>query len=265
MFSLALPFQQKLFMELDSERFDHKHVHVGTSGWSYKHWRGIFYPDNLSSKQYLQHFSHYFSTVEINNSFYRLPEESSFLKWKEETPPAFLFATKASRFITHLKRLKPSFDSIVLFLDRVRLLSEKLGPILFQLPPHWKADQKRLEDFLEKLPSGFQYVFEFRDPSWFTDKIYATLNEHNVAFCIYDLQGKASPTVVTSRQLVYVRLHGSDHKYGGSYPDNSLKKWSEQILNWEENGYEVFFYFNNDHQGFAVKNAFTLRGFLKKN
>jgi uncharacterized protein YecE (DUF72 family) len=263
MFPLISPIRPKLFMESDSHSF-HSRIYVGTSGWSYKHWRGIFYPDTLPPTKYLQHFSRYFTTVEINNSFYRLPEKSSFLKWKDETPPDFLFATKASRFITHLKRLRPSFDSVTLFLDRVRFLGDKLGPILFQLPPRWKADQKRLEEFLKELPSGYQYVFEFRDHSWFTDEIYATLSKYNIAFCIYDLLGDTSPLIVTSKRFVYVRLHGSGQKYGGSYPDEVLKVWSKQILEWQAAGYKVFFYFNNDHKGFAIKNAFSLRGFLKE-
>jgi uncharacterized protein YecE (DUF72 family) len=239
-------------------------IHIGTSGWAYKHWIGDFYSSNLAQGEFLKWYSSHFQTVEINNTFYRLPEDAYLNEWYKETPPNFLFAVKASKYITHMKKLKPPFDPVSLFLNRVERLADKLGPILFQLPPRWRADKNRLKEFLVCLPAKFRYAFEFRDPSWFTEDIFSILKEHNSALCIYDLVGKTSPQVITSTTFTYIRLHGSVGNYAGSYPDHVLSDWARRIKHWWESGLDVFIYFNNDHQGHAVRNAGTLKKFINE-
>jgi len=168
-------------------------VYIGTSGWNYKHWRGPFYPEDLPDKEMLSFYAEHFDTVEINNTFYHLPSFKTLKTWRETVPRKFTFAVKASRFITHMKKLKAPKTSTKKFFTRVERLEDKLGPILFQLPPHWGCDADRLADFLDALPSRRRYGFEFRDQSWHTEEVYDLLKKHNAALCIYDLAGKESP------------------------------------------------------------------------
>jgi uncharacterized protein YecE (DUF72 family) len=232
-------------------------IHIGTSGWSYKHWRITFYPEEVKVKDQFEYYRRFFDTVEINNTFYRLPEKSTFLKWKNEVPHGFMYVVKASRFITHMKKLHDPKRSLALFLDHVSLLEEKLGAILFQLPPSLKANHLLLKDFLEQLPVEYRYVFEFRNADWYREEIYQLLKKYNCAFCIYELNGHVSP-IKTTADFVYLRLHGPGNKYQGSYSDETLLKWATLCKEWLKTK-DVFVYFDNDEKAFAVYNAMKLK------
>ncbi|MBV9341429.1 MAG: DUF72 domain-containing protein [Acidobacteria bacterium] len=203
-----------------------------------------------------------FHTVEINNSFYRLPERKTFTRWKELSPPGFVFAVKASRFITHIKRLKDVEDSIELLFSRLEPLGSSLGPVLFQLPPKLQANIERLSHFVSLLPRGGQYAIEFRDQSWSKDEIYEILRRRNVALCIHDWREMAWPAELTA-DFTYMRFHGSGSRYGGDYPRPILKKWARRIRSWQPRLSRIFIYFNNDIGGHAVRNARCLRQLLE--
>jgi uncharacterized protein YecE (DUF72 family) len=232
-------------------------VYIGTSGWHYKHWKGNFYPEDTSDAGQFNYYINYFNTVEINNSFYMLPTAKTFSAWRETAPRNFIFSVKASRFITHMKKLKVDRNSIRKFFSRIHHLKEKLGPVLFQLPPRWKVNTERLKQFLQKLPTGYQYAFEFRDHSWYTNEVYQLLEKFNCAFCIYELEHHLSPLMVTA-DFVYVRLHGPGKKYQGNYTLKTLRKWKKQITAWQRNNKTVYVYFDNDQQGYAAFNAQAL-------
>lgn len=236
-------------------------IHIGTSGWNYKHWLGPFYPEKFPAKNMLAFYAERFDTVEINATHYHLPNFTSFETWRETVPENFVFAVKASRFTTHMKKLKSPKASTEKFFVRVERLREKLGPILFQLPPRWKVNIERLEAFLSAMPRGHRYTFEFRDESWFTKEVYDLLNAYNAALCFYHQMGHDSPQEVTA-DFVYVRLHGTESKYGGSYPDSALKAWARRIRRWRKTPKDVYFYFNNDPEGHAIKNALALKRML---
>jgi len=171
-------------------------IRIGTSGWSYRHWRGPFYPSNVPQREWLPYYAGWFRTVEINNSFYHRPREETLAAWKDAVPWDFLFAAKASRFVTHRKKLTDPADTVPPFLDRIEALGKKIGPILFQLPPRWGFDPGRLESFLAALRGGRRYAFELRDPSWINDRACGILARHGAAFCIYELDGRLSPKEV---------------------------------------------------------------------
>ncbi len=231
-------------------------IRIGTSGWHYAHWRGPFYPEKLSSEDMLGYYAERFSTVEINNSFYHLPSRETFRAWRSQTPAGFSFAVKASRYITHMKKLKEPKQPLRKFLLHAGELKEKLGPILFQLPPRWHCNAARLGKFLDALPEGRRYAFEFRDPTWFQDEIYALLRQQNAAFCAYDLAGTESPRLLTA-DFAYVRLHGpNESKYSGCYTRRQLRDWVKQCREWLDGGAKnVFVYFDNDQAGYAARNA----------
>ncbi|OGR28440.1 MAG: hypothetical protein A2139_06580 [Desulfobacca sp. RBG_16_60_12] len=199
--------------------------------------------------------------MEINNSFYRLPSERALTTWRETAPPGFLFAVKASRFITHLKKLKDPERSLAPFLERIALLGDKLGPILFQLPPRWHFDAARLAAFLAALPAAHRYALELRDRSWINDRALDLLSAHGAAFCIYELAGYLTPQEVTA-DFVYIRLHGPCGPYQGRYDDRTLTAWAEAMAAWSRQGREVFCYFDNDEAGFAAHNAWQLQDML---
>lgn len=238
-------------------------IHIGTSGWHYPHWQGRFYPPELPDREQLIFYARHFHTVELNNTFYRLPRDQTFRNWRERTPPGFIFAVKASRFITHIKRLHEAIEPVQRLLAGAALLQEKLGPILFQLPPHWRFDGKRLQDFLAVLPSGPRYAFEFRDPSWINPQALELLRAHNAAFCIYDYAGFFSPWEITA-DFVYLRLHGPAGAYRGSYPPETLASWARSFRRWAAAGLEVFCYFDNDEFAFAALNALDLQRLVKE-
>jgi uncharacterized protein YecE (DUF72 family) len=234
-------------------------VHIGTSGWNYKHWVGPFYPKDLPQKKWLAYYADHFDTVEVNNTFYQLPEFSTFTTWRETVPQEFTFAVKASRFITHMKKLSAPKSSSEKFFNRTERLEDKLGPILFQLPPGWQCNCERLAEFLDAIPSEGQYAFEFRNQSWLQKDVYDLLRQHNIAFCIHDFRGQESPREITS-DFAYVRMHGpGEIAYAGSYPLAALRKWGQQIKDWQKDLKAIYVYFNNDFEGHAVKNALKLR------
>jgi len=229
-------------------------LHIGTSGWHYKHWKGRFYPADIKESDQLDYFIQHFKTVEINNSFYRLPAAEVFTGWRKATPDDFIFAVKASRYITHMKKLKPDKESLTLFFSHATKLKEKLGPVLFQLPPSWKVNAPRLDEFLASLPEGYQYCFEFRNHTWYTDEVYDILKKYNSAFCIYELEHHTSPIIITA-DFVYLRLHGPGNKYQGSYSDDVLKQWAKKCNEWLKHKKQVYVYFDNDQEAYAVFNA----------
>jgi uncharacterized protein YecE (DUF72 family) len=231
--------------------------HIGTSGWNYPHWKKRFYPSEIPSSRWLHYYAGRFSTVEINNSFYRLPSEETFVKWREGVPEGFTFAVKASRYITHMKKLKEPIESLEQFLRRVQLLEDRRGPLLFQLPPRWSRNSERLKEFLEALPAGLPCAFEFRDRSWFHEETYRALEAHNAALCIYELAGESSPRRVTA-DFVYVRLHGPGDAYQGSYDTVTLAGWAGALTSWTRQGRAVYCYFDNDQNAYAAHNALEL-------
>lgn len=233
-------------------------IYIGTSGWKYKHWRGIFYPDNIKNKDEFAWYHKHFDTVELNNSFYHLPSSKIVSSWKNAAPPKFLFSVKASRYITHMKKLKFEKASLRLFFSRIDKLENKLGPVLFQLPPRWHVNGERLSQFLVALPKGYRYTFEFRDHSWYDENIFNLLRKHHCAFCIYELERHVSPLAVTGN-FVYIRLHGPGNKYQGNYNIGQLKKWAAKCNNWRKEGKDVFIYFDNDQNAYAVFNAIRLK------
>jgi len=234
---------------------------VGCSGWQYKHWRGDFYPGTLPQSQWFEHYAAAFDTVEINNTFYRLPEAHTFASWASRAPRGFLFAVKASRFLTHMKKLKDPDEPLDRFFSRARSLGQHLGPVLYQLPPGWKADRDRLEQFLRVLPRNARHVIEFRDPSWYEDDVLALLEQHAVALCLHDMRGSATRRMRVG-PFVYVRFHGSSGTYNGSYPDDRLADWAAWLNEQIAADADVYAYFNNDVGGHAPRNALTLRGML---
>jgi uncharacterized protein YecE (DUF72 family) len=236
---------------------------IGTSGWSYPHWKGTFYPPDLPDPEMLAYYGQQFSTVEINNSFYHLPEPHTLRQWRDAVPADFMFSAKASRYITHMKKLKDPGDSVDAFLTRIAELGDKLGPILFQLPPHWHCNNERLAAFLASLSKAFRYTFEFRDPSWINAQTCELLARHNAAFCIYHLDGYLAPQQVTA-DFVYLRLHGPDGPYQGSYDDGSLAEWAKTCVAWRQQGLDVYGYFDNDQAGYAAANAARLQTLLQR-
>lgn len=235
---------------------------VGCSGWQYKHWRGDFYPAELPASRWFERYASQFDTVEINNTFYRLPEASTFASWAARAPSRFLFAVKASRFLTHMKKLKDPDEPLDRLFTRMKPLGRHLGPVLYQLPPGWKLDSGRLEQFLQRLPRRMRHAIEFREPSWYSDATLELLSQHGVALCLHDMRGSATPRERVG-PFVYVRFHGASGTYSGSYPDGRLNGWAEWLHGQRASGADVYAYFNNDVGGHAPRNALTLRRFLE--
>jgi len=229
-------------------------LYIGTSGWSYPHWRGSFYSEDLPGERMLGFYAGHFHSTEINNSFYQLPQAQSLRRWCEAVPRDFVFAAKASRYITHMKKLRDPQASIRGFFERMEALGGRLGPILFQLPPRWHFNGERLAGLLECLSERHRYAFEFRDQSWHGQQCYTLLERHNAAFCIYDLDGFVSPRQVTA-DFVYVRLHGPGAAYQGSYTTRALAGWAGAFSQWLATGRDVYCYFDNDQAGYAAADA----------
>lgn len=236
--------------------------HIGTSGWSYDHWDGPFYPKDLPAGDRLAHYAGQFTTVEINTRFYHLPGAGVVDHWRDTVPANFVFSAKASRYITHMKKLNDPYETVPPFMERIDRLGDRLGPILFQLPPRWHVDPERLAAFLEYLDRRHRYAFEFRDPSWFDKKVQHVLGKHDAAFCIYDLNGRMSPKTITT-DFVYVRLHGPAAAYQGSYDSRTLSGWAGAFSTWSRQGRAVYCYFDNDQHGHAVLNALRLKHMLE--
>ena len=244
-------------------------IRIGCSGWQYRHWKGVFYPTGLPQAQWFEFYATRFDTVEINNSFYRLPEAATFARWREQAPRQFLYAIKASRFLTHMKKLKDPEDPLERFFSNAQELGRQAGPVLYQLPPRWPINLDRFEKFLDALvqqnralrEAGFKgrlrHAVEFREPSWYDDRIYSLLDRHRAALCLHDMQGSASPRVAIG-PFVYVRFHGRT-KYAGRYEDGLLDTWAAWLSERASEGLDVFAYFNNDSGGHAPHDAARLR------
>jgi uncharacterized protein YecE (DUF72 family) len=241
----------------------HGYIHIGTSGWSYDHWKGPFYPADLPGSRMLEYYAQHFRSVEINSSFYRLPEKKTLQHWYECTPDDFLFSAKASRYITHMKKLREPRKTVPPFLKRISTLHGKLGPILFQLPPRWRFNEARLSEFLESLSGEFRYAFEFRDHSWLNPRTSELLAQHNMSFCIYDLEGFTTTREITAEDI-YIRLHGPGHAYQGSYSNKALSDWAGILSDQSRQGNSVYCYFDNDQLGYAARNAARLQNILSQ-
>jgi uncharacterized protein YecE (DUF72 family) len=233
-------------------------VHIGTSGWHYKHWIGNFYPLRTPGTKMLAYYFQHFDTVELNNTFYHLPKTPALEVWRDSTPENFCFAVKGSRFLTHMKKLKDPEQGLARFFDAVTVLGPKLGPVLFQLPPNWAVDEERLRIFLECLPRDLHYAFEFRNPTWDVSPVYKLLSRHNIAYCIFHLAGFQSPVEITA-DFTYIRLHGPGGKYQGSYSAEDLSNWAARIAQWRRNLKAIYIYFDNDQSGYAAENAAELK------
>ncbi len=240
-------------------------IYIGTSGYNYNHWRGVFYPKDLPSYKWLEHYTKFFKTVELNVTFYRLPQESAFKSWYRRTPKDFIFVLKGSRFITHVKKLRGVSEAAKLFFDRANLLKEKVGLILWQLPPSWKKNIGRLESFLKNISRyKLRQAFEFRHESWFCEEVYKLLKKYNIALCLADSPYYPKIEKITA-DFVYLRFHGGKILYGSRYGKKEMQEWAQKIKKWTKRGLDVYAYFNNDAFGYAVENARELKQLLKMN
>ena len=275
-------------------------AYIGTSGYIYDHWYGVFYPEDLTKDKWLEHYCQFFDTVELNVTFYRLPFEAAFKGWYKRTPENFLFTVKGSRFITHIKKLNDPKEPVKLLFDRAKHLKEKLGMILWQLPPGFKANLDRLEDFCKLLKKDYfkeekdyykkdyyknslerknviRHSFEFREESWFCEDVYQILKRYNMALVICDYpfqlaisekrqatEGRKQIQVPETADFIYLRRHGATALYSSNYSDNQLKEDAQQIKKWLKKGKDVYVYFNNDAYGYAVKNALKLKELIRK-
>jgi uncharacterized protein YecE (DUF72 family) len=235
-------------------------VLVGTSGWQYDDWRGRFYPKDLPKSEWLRHFSAEFPTVEVNNTFYQLPKEETFSSWREVSADDFLITIKASRYITHIRRLRDCRDPVRLLWSRCRRLGKKLGPVLFQLPPNFRADVELLREFLKLLPREMRPAFEFRHDSWQSDQMHGVLDEAGCALVLADRPGARVPDVVTGGWS-YLRFHQGT-VVGPGYTRSKLRRWADRIA--ETTARETFAYFNNDTGGAAIRDARTLTELLRR-
>jgi uncharacterized protein YecE (DUF72 family) len=238
---------------------------VGCSGWHYKGWRGTIYPEALPVASWLRAYARRFCTVELNNSFYRLPSAQTFADWRHQVPRGFLFSVKASRFLTHIKRLRDPDEPLTRLLTHAKPLGAAIGALLYQLPPRWMPDAERLETFLAGLPERFaggrrrlHHVIEMRDPRGYEPWVIDLLRQYRVTLCVHDMPGSESP-LVTIGPIVYVRFHGYGVKYGGSYPNEVLEQWADWLRRAVATGRDAYVYFNNDVNGFAVYDAERFR------
>jgi uncharacterized protein YecE (DUF72 family) len=240
-------------------------IRIGCSGWNYAHWRhGVFYPERCPPARWLAYYARYFDTVELNNTFYRLPRTSAVARWVAETPDEFVFAVKVSRYITHVKRLVDAERHLPLLLERIEPLldSPKLGPLLWQLPPTLRRDDERLATALTAFPAALRHAVEFRHESWFVPEVMALLREHDIALVIADRPEIASfQTHERTADFTFVRFHHGSRGLRGNYSERELDDWAERIRRWSDRG-DVFAYFNNDWEGFAPRNALGLKGRL---
>jgi uncharacterized protein YecE (DUF72 family) len=240
-----------------------KAVRIGCSGWAYPHWRERLYPKGLPQRRWLAYYAERFDTVEVNNTFYRLPSASAVEGWAEQSPPGFVFAVKASRYLTHVKRLKTLDPYLGRFFQPLDALirSEKLGPLLWQFPQNFHRNDERLEAALRSLPPG-RHAFEFRHESWFTDDVYGLLSEHGAALVIGDESSRwvSSPHVRTA-DWTYIRLHHGTRGRHGNYSKSEIKTWARRLSQWRRDT-EVYVYLNNDWEGYALRNAKLLKGLL---
>ena len=237
-------------------------THIGTSGWQYKHWRQVFYPHDSKLQSWLGYYAEHFDCVEVNSSFYGMPAVETIRKWCACVPPDFRFAVKAPRKITHFKKLKNCESELDELERRLESFGSHLGPVLFQLPPRWRCNLRRLEDFLDRLPDGRRAVLEFRDRSWHNDQVYALLASRAIAFAIFDETGFTSP-LIDEGDLIYVRLHGPGTAFASSYRAPKLRLWVDRAIAWNRRSKDVFLFFDNDEKGCAIKDGTRTIGLLK--
>ncbi|MBN2122754.1 MAG: DUF72 domain-containing protein [Deltaproteobacteria bacterium] len=232
---------------------------IGTSGWNYPHWKGVFYPEGLPKSRWLEHYVLHFDTVELNATFYRLPKPATFQNWRDRTPEGFVWSLKASRYLTHVRRLGDFEEPLRRFQDSASLLGNKLGPILFQLPPSLQYEEGQVREFLLGLDPSLRCTIEVRHPSWIQDTFFRDLRGRNVAFCISDTAGRYVYHEALTADFVYVRLHGSRQLYKSAYSRQELETWAEKLVKWDRDAYV---YFDNDFEGRAVSDAARLREML---
>jgi uncharacterized protein YecE (DUF72 family) len=237
-------------------------VRVGCSGWNYAHWRDRVYPKGLPQRRWLEHYATLFDTVEVNNTFYRLPRREAVASWVEGSPPRFLFSVKASRYLTHVKRLRDMEEGVARFYDRIEPLvhSPKLGPVLWQLPPTFRRDDERLAAALARLPEG-RHCFEFRHETWFVPETYTCLREHGVALVIGDHPARPWQARELTADWTFIRFHYGQRGRNGNYSERELEEWAGRIEGWRRSA-DVYAYFNNDWEGYAVRNGLTLQSRL---
>jgi uncharacterized protein YecE (DUF72 family) len=238
-------------------------AHVGCSGWNYPHWREIVYPRGLPARRWLEHYATLFDTVEVNTTFYRLAKPPAVARWVAETPPGFVFAVKASRYMTHMKRLTDLEQGLERFYAAIEPLvsSPKLGPVLWQFPPNFKRDEDRLANALAVLPEG-RHAFEFRDRSWFTDDVFALLRAYGAALAYGDHPERPWQPLELTADWTFVRFHYGRRGRRGNYSETELREWADRLSQVRERA-EVFAYFNNDWEGFAVRNATRLKALMR--
>jgi len=238
-------------------------IRIGTSGWEYAHWSGTFYPTELPRDRWLEFYASQFDTVELNNSFYRLPEPAAFGRWGRRVPAGFRFAVKASRYLTHVRRLRDPDEPLERLWSHARELGDAQGPMLYQLPPRWKPNLERLTTFLRAVPRGVEQAVEFRDRRWYIPPVRGAIDESGVALCLHDMEGSA-PAKRPVGPLVYVRFHGAGRRYGGRYSSQMLTAWADRIVAWADGGLPTWAYFNNDIGGHAVRDADRLRSMVAR-
>jgi len=240
-------------------------VHIGTSGWSYKHWSGIFYPENVKPERYLEFYSSKFSCVELNSSFYHLPLSSTVTGWVRRTPDSFIFCPKFSRYVTHELKLSNSEEPVKKFFDVFRKLKPKIGPVLIQLPPGLSYDEPLFSGFLCMLTeqyTDYRFAVEVRNRSWINDNFFSLLNKHDIAFVIADSGNRYPYYEAVTASFVFIRFHGREHLYASDYGDDVLFQYAEKIQQWLNEEKEIWIFFNNDFHGYAVKNAERLKDIL---
>ena len=236
-------------------------IRVGCSGWNYKHWRERFYPKGLPTSRWFDFYAEHFDTVEINNSFYRLPTPQIFHKWREQATEGFCYAVKANRYITQAKKLLEPEESLDRMMTAVRHLGDRLGPVLYQLPPSLGLNLERLENFLRAVPNDVINVFEFRNSSWYVAETYALLERYGASFCAHDMRGSESDRIAVG-PVAYVRFHGGAGKYWGRYSDEMLTNWADWMLGQSIGGRSVWAYFNNDIDAHAIDDAQALKSMI---
>ncbi len=229
-------------------------VLIGTSGFYYEHWRGVFYPEDLPKSRFFDFYKERFATVELNSTFYHLPRLKTTQHWFERSPEGFLFSLKAYRGITHFRKLRECESELYRYLHLIKPLKPKLGAVLFQLPPSLHLDRELLEAFFKILPPGYRFAMEFRHESWLCDDVFNLMKSYNVALCVNDFGKRRMPMIVTA-DFAYIRLHGPTGRYGGSYSDEELAGWAQKAREAAKESEAVFVYFNNDFGGYAVQNA----------
>ncbi len=234
-------------------------IYIGTSGWNYNHWRELFYPKDCPKTKWLDFYATHFGTVELNASFYRLPKPQVFENWRKRTPDTFLWAVKANRYITHIKRIKDVEEPLERFFSSAESLKEKLGPILFQLPPSLSFDEAVLRQFCQYLKGNHSYALEVRHPSWAQERAIDILRDNNIALCISDTAGRYPYIEEDTATFIYIRLHGSKKLYASEYSEEELEAYARKIRDWSR---DTYLYFDNDYGGYAIKNAKRLKEIL---